>query len=625
MATVDFHPPLVAPLDDPWRLCAMRYVPSGRNAGTATIALVEADQPRALEDFILTSGATRQPCVEQFAKRSGLERDMIDGALMLLYGQIQTRLTQSKPLQPTGPYYAEDAEGLWLVQPLPTGEHREQLTNFSARILADITEDDGTASAPRFFELEVTQGERQRQVRLPAKDLEGMKWIADAIGARARILPGKYHLEHAHGALQELSPDIEYRHTYTHTGWRRIDDIWCYLHGAGAITAEGVRKDLSVALGHKFERYRLPLPVSGPEAHEALRGSLVLRTLGSGSLMTYPLGCAYLAPLREPLQPSPPDFVMWLLGKTGHYKSEYAALSLAHFGDFTRLTLPMSFETTGNGLERILHTPKDNLVVVDDYHPADSRREAEAMAQVASRLLRGMGNMGSRQRMKRDTSLQEELPPRCVALATGELLPGGHSNNARMFLVTLPSLTREELTAHGKALTQPQEPQARVLYAQAMATYVQWIAQQWATLVTTLPARLAVLQQEAVEAGEHTREPGQVAYLQLAWETFTQCALDLGAISADEREAILSDTKALFLHAVEEHAAILQRENTVRRCLDYLRGGLASKQLYLRNTEDEIPDESPGAWDGRLPLSGMARQNSMYRPMNQGAPSSSAM
>ncbi len=43
---------------------------------------------------------------------------------------------------------------------------------------------------------------------------------------------------------------------------------------------------------------------------------------------------------------------MWIAGRTGSYKSEYAALALAHFGDFTRLTLPMTFETTGNGLER---------------------------------------------------------------------------------------------------------------------------------------------------------------------------------------------------------------------------------------------------------------------------------
>ncbi len=61
---------------------------------------------------------------------------------------------------------------------------------------------------------------------------------------------------------------------------------------------------------------------------------------------------------------------------------------------------------------------------------------------------------------------------------------------------------------------------------------------------TDLPARYAELRQEAAEAGCHAREPGQVAYLQLAWETFTQCAVDHGALSAAERTAILATTKA---------------------------------------------------------------------------------
>ena len=74
-----------------------------------------------------------------------------------------------------------------------------------------------------------------------------------------------------------------------------------------------------------------------------------MRALGPEHVMAYPLSCAYLAPLRQLLAPLPPDFVMWLAGRTGSFKSEYAALALAHFGDFTRLTLPMTFETTGNG------------------------------------------------------------------------------------------------------------------------------------------------------------------------------------------------------------------------------------------------------------------------------------
>ena len=599
MATVVFDPPLTVPLQAPWSLCATEYTRSAKGNDKTTIALLETCQTgdcegRSLEEVSLKTSESRRATVDAWAALTRLDETVLDAALIRLYGQVLPQLTQRKPRTATETYYAEDAAGLWLVRPTPEGEHRTQLTNFGAKILVDIEEDDGTTTHPRFFELEATQGDILSTVRLAAKDFQSMTWIADALGAKARVFPGKYFKEHAHAAIQDLSPDTERRHTYTHTGWRYIDGDWCYLHGAGAITASGMRKDLSVALGAKFERYRLPIPPSGLDAQDALKASLDLRKLGPDAVMLYPLSCAYLAPLRELLRTAPPDFVLWLVGRTGSYKSEYAALTLAHFGDFTRLTLPMTFETTGNGLERILHTPKDSLLVIDDYHPADSRREADAMAQVASRLLRGMGNMASRQRMKRDTTMQDELPPRCVALATGELLPNGHSNNARMFLVALPPLNPEESETYGAQLTKPQQHSG--LYAQAMAAYLQWIAQQWTRLATYLPARYAELRQEAAKAGCHAREPGQVAYLQLAWETFTACAVEHGALTVPERNSILATTRAKFLDAVEEHAAVLQRENTVRRCLDYLRAGFASKQTYLRNTEDDMPEDDPGTW-----------------------------
>jgi len=595
MATVDFNPPLAIQLPDPWRLCATSFVHSGRTAGTATVVLIETDQAQGLEDIPLTNSTARLPYAEQFAAKAGLQADVIDAALMNLYGQIKTRLAQGKAPQPTGPYYTEDAEGLWLVQPLPTGEHRVQLTNFAAHILADIVEDDGTPTVLRFFELEATQGTETHRLTLAAKDFQGMKWIPDVLGAQARIIPGKYHLEHAHAAIQDLSTTIERRHTYTHTGWRYIDDTWCYLHAAGAITAQGVRKDLSVALGEKFARYRLPIPPQGPDALAALRKSLSLRTLLADHLLTPLLGTVYLAPLREFLGSAPPDFTLWIMGKTGHYKSEYAALGMAHFGDFTRQTLPASFETTGNGLERLLHTPKDSLLIVDDYHPATTRREAEAMDQVAARLLRVVGNQGVRHRMRRDTTLQTELPPRCVAVATAERSPNGYSNAARMFLVSIPPMTPPELQTLGTRLKTFQDDAAR--YAEAMAVYLQWLAAHWDSLATGLPARLPVLRAEVAQCSEHAREPMQVAYLQLAWETFTACAVDCGALTPLQRQAMLRETLQALLAASTEHAAILAQENTVTRFLNYLRDGFASKQIYVGDPEDlHPPDASSWGW-----------------------------
>jgi hypothetical protein len=528
---------------------------------------------------------------------------------MGLLAKVMFAMASSKP--PTDPEYSyeSDNEGLWLVRPDAKGETRTQLANFRAQIITDIVEDDGTTITPRFFEVEATQGEYTHRIKLAAKDFEAMSWVAETLGATARVYPGAYFKEHAHAAIQEQSQTIEACHAYTHIGWRVIDGAPCYLHHGGAITAEGLRKDLCVALGEKFSRYQVPPPPTGEDAIEALRASLALRTVGPNQLMTLLLPTAYLAPLREFLLQEPPDFVTWLLGKTGHYKSEYTVLAQAHFGNFSRLTLPASFESTGNGLERMLHTPKDSLLVIDDFHPPTSRKEGEAMEQVAARLLRGIGNQSARLRMRRDTSMQADLPPRCLALVSAEILPHGLSNSARMFLVSVPPQTKTQLAALGKDLG-PHQKRA-TLYAQAMAVYLRWIARHWDHLMETRLPRFRALQDEIGQNGVHAREPGQVAHLLLAWETFTDCAVDEGAITKEDQATMLKEAKERLLTAAADHSAILAEEQIATRTLTYLRAGLASKHIYLRDPStdnEQPPDATIWGWTGKMFWDGDAKE-----------------
>ena len=51
-----------------------------------------------------------------------------------------------------------------------------------------------------------------------------------------------------------------------------------------------------------------------------------------------------------------------------------------------------------------------------------------------------------------------------------------------------------------------------------------------------------------------------------------------------------SADQGAVLGRVEDHAEVLRRETTVQRFLDYLRDGLASKHVYLRTINGDIPD-----------------------------------
>jgi hypothetical protein len=310
------------------------------------------------------------------------------------------------------------------------------------------------------------------------------------------------------------------------------------------------------------------------------------------------LGATYVAPLRPFLLDHPPDFVGWIAGPSGRFKTEYAVLGMQHFGaDFTSRNVPASFIATGNSLERLIYAAKDALFLVDDYYPAADRRTRDAMDLTAGRLLRSIGNQTGRPRMNPDTTLRPDLPPRGVALATGERLPEGHSTNARLLFqpVDLPA-DPEALT---KALTRAQE--AKRCYSEAMAFYLQWIAQHWEELHTKIPPRFRTLRTEAATLGTHAREPGHIAHLQLGWSVFTACAVEARALTAPEREALLAETFAHGQGLASAQGALLQSETTVTRFLGLLISGFAGKRIYVCTLNDEPPvSDTPESWGWSL-------------------------
>ena len=477
--------------------------------------------------------------------------------------------------------------GLYLEEPPHTpgdAPLRIPLTNFGAQIVGETTRDDGSGEVRKIFDVAATVKGRALQASLPAQDYSGMGWVAQAFGAEAILSAGTGLRDCAREAIQQCSPKIVHRYVYEHTGWRVIQGTRCYLHNGGVITAEGLRTDISVELTGGLGRYELPIPPTGDACRAAILASLALRTLLPEGGMLPVLGTVYLAPLRELLAAEAPDFTLWVYGRSGLFKSEIAALAQSHWGAFTRMTLPASFVATANALERLTFATKDALLVCDDYFPARNKREADSMGQTADRLLRGVGNGSGRPRMRHDTTLRPDLPPRGVTLATGERLPEGHSTNARLFLLPLAPTTHDTIVA---ALTAAQQQTAQ--YALAMSAYIQWIAQHWEMLQATLLPRFRALRQRAYAAESHTRQAAQVAHLALAWDVFTRFAVDAAAMDAATRDTLLEEVWTMLTTAASQQGALLQHESPEHRFLALLSDGFASKRAYLENLNGDCP------------------------------------
>src|SRR5262245_37187179 len=86
--------------------------------------------------------------------------------------------------------YRETPHGLVWLKPTRDGAIEMPLCNFTARIVADVAEDDGVETR-RFFEIEVRQAARCVRTSVPAERFPSLTWATEALGAHAILAPGQ--------------------------------------------------------------------------------------------------------------------------------------------------------------------------------------------------------------------------------------------------------------------------------------------------------------------------------------------------------------------------------------------------------------------------------------------------
>jgi len=216
--------------------------------------------------------------------------------------------TEGEELQAS---YHETSSGLVWLKPTANGVVSIPLTNFTARIISDVAEDDG-AEARRFFEVEARLNGRRAVFAVPAAQFPAMNWAMEHLGAGAVIQPGFGLRDHARAAVQILSGEVPTRKVYSHTGWRNIDNVWVYLHAGGGISSDARVNDVEVRLPVALGRFELPDPPTGDQLRKAIRASLAFLDLAPDSV-TFPIFAGIWS--AATLQAA--DFSLHLAGPTG--------------------------------------------------------------------------------------------------------------------------------------------------------------------------------------------------------------------------------------------------------------------------------------------------------------------
>ncbi|MCD2452462.1 hypothetical protein GO003_018930 [Methylicorpusculum oleiharenae] len=273
------------------------------------------------------------------------------------------------------------------------------------------------------------------------------------------------HSKQIHGG------DLPVKTVYDYTGWKEIDNKWCFLTGSGAITENGLSTDVEVRMGDaNNERYRLPPPLVGDELREAT--AIVLKLLdvcpNKPEVGIMLLAAVARAPLISVLKCS---VTIWLYGETGSHKSEFAALVLGFFGEFDAQSAPGNFSDSAANRELKLFQAKDVVSVIDDFIPPKNKMEADKMHSDAARLIRNTGNGVAAGRCEKDGSGRKDRLCRALPIVTAEDLPRGESILGRAIIISLSEHDFSEDT-----LTELQRAREDKVLSGFMSSYLQWLA-----------------------------------------------------------------------------------------------------------------------------------------------------
>jgi hypothetical protein len=452
----------------------------------------------------------------------------------------------------------------------------EHLANFDARIIREIAVDDGQTNE-MFLEItgSIDGNGGPKKFEISAKDFQTLNWVIPKLGAKAIISPGTSKKDHLRTAIQFLS-DPEHAMVYAQAGWRTIDGKPMFLTGSGAIGESGLNESIDVDMARVGLGNLAIYPHDDPwDCLTALRDSL------KPDVWTPLIGTVFLAPLMAFCDP---DFALLIVGESGKFKSEMAAIAQSFFGAFKRTNLVGNMDSTANFIERILHAGKDCAIVVDDFYPSNDRMKAMHLAGVMDRVLRATGNRQARGRMMADTSIRQGYTPKCLPIITAERMPIGQSNSARAYTLELEGdiITSAELT-------RLQQCAANGMFSGVMFEYLRWICANWTTLREKIPGKYDAIR-DRLSAEGHRRAAANSSWVTLGVWAYCEFLSDLGKFAgARDKADIAADTLLTVKTVAKANAERVSDQSLDRVFISMLREGFATGRCHLKGTVEDMP------------------------------------
>lgn len=455
------------------------------------------------------------------------------------------------------------------------GYYRE-LCNFNAAITADVMMDDGKLQE-KYVEIvgKLANGRKLPKLLITATEFGQMNWYMKSWGPRCRVGTTNNVQQHLRYAIQALSEETMIdKSIYLHSGWRIIDGQRVFLHGGGAVGADGIE----VQLQGRLSEYVLPANDDNSVSDkDAMIASLSTLDLGDHRV-TFPIyAVMYLAPLTEIIEPA---FTLWAEGESGAGKSTITSYMLGHFGaSWNYKHLPTGWETTANELERICFEAKDLPLIIDDYRPPTDKNDDSDMRKKVQRIMRAVGNRMGRGRMSYGGTTKPTYDPRGVVISTAELNTGGQSTLARQLVVRI----YKGMVKLDEIKRNPHDP--RLPYA--MRGFIRLLAANWDNVALSI-RKMELEWHDRATSEHHGRVPGAALALYCSFGMALWYAVKVGAIQEDQMISLRKEFLKILDDMAGGQQALINREKSSYRFINALANLLIQGRVFIpgKNTDE---------------------------------------
>lgn len=290
------------------------------------------------------------------------------------------------------------------------------------------------------------------------------------------------------------------------------------------------------------------------------------------------LAYVFMTPLNEMFREEgkEPCFSLYIIGKTGTYKSTIAKIALCFFGSFNYATTsPITFLDTQNSIGRKLAVGADLPLLLDDRRPTNNSVDKQIYEGTEKFVSSAIGDRAARGRLNADGSAKKSYVAKSNLIITAEeaFINIGSSSIARSVSI---EITPGTIDKDKKDYLQ-ENPQH---FNKVMQLYIQWVIKNWEQIKQSSDKLLRKYRKVFSEAG-HARLATAFSQMLFGYHMFLCFAKDMDQITEDEAASMLEQAKTVFLEMCDKQSKKVESEKPTLLFIELLKEMLETKTVNL--------------------------------------------